>query len=56
MSFGLYIAGYVLFILGVGYGAHLLNTPPKWIAVIVLCLVGLALMHAVKATRHRDPS
>lgn len=56
MSFGLYFAGYALFILGVGIGAHLLNTPPKWIAVIVLCLVGLALMHAVKVTRHRDPT
>ena len=56
MSFGFYLAGYALFIIGIGIGAHLLNVPPEWIGVIVLCLVGLALMHAVKATRHRDPT
>jgi uncharacterized membrane protein YiaA len=56
MSFGLYIAGYVIFIIGIGIGANLLHVPPKWIAVIVLCLVGIALTHAVRATRHRDPA
>jgi uncharacterized membrane protein YiaA len=56
MSFGLYLAGYVIFIVGVGIGANLLNVPPKWIAVIVLCLVGIAMIHGVKATRQKDPS
>lgn len=56
MSFGLYLAGYIIFIIGIGIGAHLLNVPPKWIAVIVLCLVGLALAHGVRVTRHRDPT
>ena len=56
MSFGLYIAGYLIFITGIGIGAYLLHVPPMWITVIVLCLVGLALAHGVKATRHRDPT
>jgi uncharacterized membrane protein YiaA len=56
MSFGLYLAGYIIFIVGIGIGAHLLNVPPQWIAVIVLCLSGIAIAHGVRATRHRDPS
>ena len=56
MSFGLYIAGYIIFIIGIGIGANLLNVPPKWIAVIVLCLVGIAMVHGVTATRQKDHS
>ena len=29
MSFGIYIAGYVILIIGLAIGAHLLHTPPK---------------------------
>jgi uncharacterized membrane protein YiaA len=54
MSFGIYIAGYVIFILGVAIGAHLLNAPPEWIGVGVLCLVGVAIVHGVTATRQKD--
>ena len=56
MSFGLYIAGYLIFIIGIGIGANLLDVPPKWIAVIVLCLMGIAMVHGVTATRQKDPS
>jgi hypothetical protein len=56
MSFGLYILGYILLIVGLAIGANLLNVPPQWIGVGALCLVGLAIVHGVKATRQRDPS
>ena len=56
MSFGLYIAGYIVFIIGVGVAANLLHVPPKWIAVIVLCLIGIAMVHGVTATRQKDRS
>jgi uncharacterized membrane protein YiaA len=56
MSFGIYIAGYVIFIVGLAIGAHLLHVPPKWIGVGVLCLIGIAIIHGVTATRHRDPA
>jgi uncharacterized membrane protein YiaA len=56
MSFGIYIAGYVIFIVGVAIGAHLLHVPQKWIGVGVLCLIGIAIIHGVTATRHRDPT
>jgi hypothetical protein len=46
---------YVLLIIGLRLGAHLAHVPEKWIGVGVLCLVGLAIMHGVTATRHKDP-
>jgi uncharacterized membrane protein YiaA len=55
MSFGIYIAGYVILIIGLAIGAHLLHAPPKWIGVGVLCLIGIAIIHGVTATRHKDP-
>jgi uncharacterized membrane protein YiaA len=55
MSFGIYIIGYVIFIVGLAIGAHLLHVPQKWIGVGVLCLIGIAIIHGVTATRQRDP-
>ena len=56
MSFGLYIAGYIIFIVGLATGAHLLGLSPQWIGVGVLCLVGVGIIHGVTATRQKDPS
>lgn len=55
MSFGIYIVGYIIFIVGLGIGAHLLHVPSKWIGVGVLCLIGIAIVHGVTATRQKDP-
>ena len=55
MSFGIYIVGYIILIVGLAMGAHLLHVPQKWIVVGVICLVGLAIVHGVTATRQRDP-
>jgi len=56
MSFGIYIGGYIILIVGLAMGAHLLHVPPKWIVVGVICLVGLAVVHGVTATRQKDPA
>jgi protein-S-isoprenylcysteine O-methyltransferase Ste14 len=56
MSFGIYIVGYVVLIVGLAIGAHLLNVPPKWIGVGALCLAGIAIIHGVTTTRHKDPA
>jgi hypothetical protein len=56
MSFGIYLIGYIIMIVGLGIGAHLMHVPPQWIGVGVLVLVGLGILHGVTATRHRDPS
>ncbi len=54
MSFGIYIVGYIIFIIGAAIGAHLLDVPPQWIGVGVLCFVGIAIVHGVTATRRKD--
>jgi hypothetical protein len=56
MSFGLYLVGYVLLIAGLAIGAHLLHVPVKWIGVGALCLAGIAIVHGVATTRHKDPA
>jgi protein-S-isoprenylcysteine O-methyltransferase Ste14 len=56
MSFGIYIVGYIILIVGLAIGANFLHVPPKWIGVGVLCLVGIAIIHGVTATRHKDPA
>jgi urea transporter len=55
MSFGLYLAGYVVLIVGLAMGAYLAHVPQKWIGVGVTCLIGLAIIHGVTATRQKDP-
>jgi hypothetical protein len=55
MSFGIYIVGYIILIVGLAMGAYLLHVPQKWIVVGVICLVGLATVHGVTATRQKDP-
>ncbi len=54
MSFGIYIAGYFILIIGLAIGANMLNLPAKWIGVAVVCLVGIAIVHGVTATRQKD--
>lgn len=56
MSFGIYLAGYVIFIIGAAFGAHLLNVPMEWIGVGVLCMIGIAIIHGVTSTRQKDAS
>lgn len=55
MSFGLYVLGFVLLIIGVAYGAHLAHVPTHWIAVAIIALLGIGIMSAVSRTRMRDP-
>jgi hypothetical protein len=56
MSFGIYIVGYIILITGVAIGAYFLHVPQKWIGVGVLCLIGIAIIHGVTATRQKDPA
>ena len=56
MSFGIYIAGYLVLIIGLAIGANMLHLPTRWIGVGILCLVGVAIIHGVTATRQKDSS
>ena len=55
MSFGIYIVGYIILIIGLAIGANLMHVPPKWIGVGVICLIGIAIIHGVTTTRQKDP-
>ncbi|HWF08749.1 MAG TPA: hypothetical protein VG297_09810 [Bryobacteraceae bacterium] len=56
MSFGLYLIGYIVLIVGLALGAHLLHVSPQWIGVGVIVLVGLGIVQGVASARRRDPS
>ncbi len=56
MSYGLYVAGFVIIIGGLIYGAVLLHLPPQWIVVGSVVLLGIAIVKGVKATRQKDPT
>lgn len=52
MSFGIYITGYIIFIVGAAIGAHLLNVQSQWIGMGVLCFIGLAVVHERSVRYH----
>ncbi|HEX6893670.1 MAG TPA: hypothetical protein VF146_00260 [Bryobacteraceae bacterium] len=56
MSFGLYMVGFIVLMVGLGLAAHLLRVPPQWIGVGEVCLAGLGILMGVATTRRRDPS
>jgi len=56
MSFGLYIVGFIVLIVGLALGAFLLHVSAQWIGVGVVVMIGLGILTGVTTTRHRDPS
>jgi len=56
MSFGIYLLGFIVMVLGLAIGAHLMHIPTQWIGVGVLVLIGLGILLGVVTTRQRDPS
>lgn len=51
--FNLSFLGWVILIVAVAIGAHLLGAPAKWIAVGVLALLGIGMIVSVKHSRPR---
>lgn len=56
MSFGLYLVGYVILIIGLAWGASMAHVPNQWIGVGVVAMLGLGIMMGVARTRQRDPN
>jgi len=54
MSFGIYLTGFVVVVVGLVYGACLMHVPAHWIVVGGLVLVGLGILTGVKVTRKKD--
>ena len=55
MSFGLYLAGFAVVIVGLVYGAHMAHVPARFIGVGAVILLGIGIVSAVTATRQKDP-
>jgi hypothetical protein len=51
MSFGIYLVGFIVLIIGLATGAHLLHVPPRWIGVGMIIMVGLGILTGVTTTR-----
>jgi hypothetical protein len=56
LSFGIYLAGTLILIAGLIYGAALLHIPAHWIVVGGIVMAGMGILMGVKATRQKDPS
>ncbi len=56
MSFGLYLVGFVLLVVGLAWAASMANVPGQWIGVGVIAMLGLGIMMGVSRTRQRDPN
>ena len=56
MSFGLFMVGFIVLIIGLALGAWLLHVPAMWIMVGVIVLVGLGILMGVATTRRPDPN
>jgi hypothetical protein len=54
-SFGIYIIGFVILIVGLALGAHLLGLPTQWIGIGVIILIGLGVLMGVSRTKRPDP-
>lgn len=56
MSFGLYLVGTLILIVGVLFVCHLAHLPQTWMIAIGILLLGAGLIGAVTSTRSKDPN
>ena len=54
-SFGTYLIGFIILIVGLAIAAYLLNAPPMWIAVGAIILIGIGILMATSRTKMKDP-
>lgn len=53
-SFGIYIIGFIILIVGLALAASMLGISTTWIAIGAIVLVGIAVLSGVSRTRQRD--
>ncbi len=54
-SFATYLIGFVVLIIGLAVGAHLMGAPTMWIVVGVIVMLGVGILSATSRTKPRDP-
>lgn len=55
MSFALYMIGFLVMIVGIGWAAMLAGVPQLYIIVGAVILLGIGIITAVSRTRAKDP-
>jgi len=50
-SFVVYLIGYIIAIIGVGYGLHAAGVGQEWIIAAVLVLIGLGIVYALQRSQ-----
>ena len=55
-SFGTYLIGFLILIVGLAVAAYLLNVPTMWIAVGTIVLIGIGIVSATNRTKMKDPT
>jgi NhaP-type Na+/H+ or K+/H+ antiporter len=56
MSFVIYAIGYLVFIVGIAYLAHLMRIPQAYILALAIILFGVGIVTGVQKTRGKDPN
>jgi positive regulator of sigma E activity len=54
-SFGIYIFGFVILIVGLAIAAQLLGVSSTWIGVGIIVLIGIGVLSGVSRTKRPDP-
>ena len=54
-SFGTYLLGFLILIVGLAIAAYLLNVPSMWIVVGAIVLVGIGVLMATTRWKMKDP-
>ena len=54
-SFGTYLIGFLILIVGLAIAATLLNVPTMWIVVGAIILVGIGVLMATTRGKMKDP-
>lgn len=55
MSFALYMLGFLIVIVGLGWAAMVAGVPQLYILIGAVILLGIGILSAVKRTRPKDP-
>ncbi|MDQ6886446.1 MAG: hypothetical protein M3068_04040 [Gemmatimonadota bacterium] len=54
-SFGTYLIGFFILVIGLAIGAFMLGAPPLWIGIGVIVAIGLGILSATSRTKMKDP-
>jgi hypothetical protein len=55
MTFGLYLLGFLIVIIGLAWGAAAMGVAPLWIGIGAVILLGIGIFSGATRTRQKDP-